>query len=86
MGEVMTAELGAEMRGKKGNRGFGEDGVGGMGSERECIDVGESVVPCENNDAELMMVERGSCGEPDEELGRGGIGGSSSRGFPPSGI
>jgi hypothetical protein len=79
----MTAELGAEMRGNKGNRGFGEDGVGGMGSERECIDVGESVVPCENSEAELMIVDRGS---PDEEPGRGGIGGGSSRGFPPSGI
>lgn len=44
-GRVEIGEIGdesaGEIGGNKGNRVFDPDGVGGMGSERECILVGD---------------------------------------------
>jgi hypothetical protein len=40
IGEIGDESAG-EIGGNKGNRVFDPDGVGGMGSERECILVGD---------------------------------------------
>jgi hypothetical protein len=79
-GRTATADLGGRgRRGKDGNRAFGLDGVGGIGSERECIlDAGDVVTQREGTTIGFKTGRRGgSCGETDEELGRDGIGGSS---------
>jgi hypothetical protein len=71
-----TADLGA---GKGGSRPFDVDGVGGTGSERVCmLEVGDAVTRRGGTEIGFMTGGRGSCGEIDEELGRGGTGGSSS--------
>jgi hypothetical protein len=68
------------MRGNKGIRGFDVNGVGGMGSERECIlDVGDPATGRENTELVFMTGRTMRWGEEvDEELGRGGIDGGSS--------
>jgi len=68
-------------RGNKGTRGFDVDGVGGMGSERECIlDVGDPATGRENTELVFMTGRTARGGEEvDAEPGRGGIGGGSSR-------
>jgi|SRR6267142_1249667 len=73
---VETAELGGT-RGNKGNGGFDDDGVGGVGSERECMLVGDSVTRREDTETGVMTGRRGPCGGVGKVVGRGGIGGGS---------
>lgn len=65
------------MMGNGGTGGFVDEGVGGMGSERECIlEVGDAVVRREGIDG--LREGRRSCGIVYEEVGSGGSGGGSS--------
>lgn len=77
IGGVQSAE-GA--RGNKGIRDFDVDGVGGMGSKRECIlDVGDPAAGRENTELVFMTGRTTRGGEEvDGEPGREGIGGGSS--------
>ena len=73
-------ELAEGTRGNKGFHGIDDDGVGGMGSERECmLDVGDPATGRENTEL-VFMTGRTTRGaeDMDEELGRGGSGGGSS--------
>ena len=77
----MGAAIGGEpsTEGNKGIRSFDVDGVGGMGSERECIlDVGDPIAGRENMELVFMTGRITRGGEVDEEPGRGGIGDVSS--------
>ena len=66
------------MMGNGGTGGFADDGVGGTGSERECIlEVGDVVVRRKGTVTGLIVVRR-SRGEVYEEIGSGGSGGGGS--------
>ncbi len=80
MGELGGEEMAEGMRGNKGIRCFDVDGVGGMGSKRECIlEVGDPGTGRGNARLVFMTGRTTRGGEDvDAELGRGGIGGGSS--------
>ena len=68
------------MKGNKGNGGFDADEVGGVGSERECIlDVGDPATRRGDTEVGLLTGEFRSCGDVFKAVGRGGIGGGSTR-------
>lgn len=68
------------MKGDKGNGGFDADEVGGVGSERECIlDVGDPATRRRDTTVGLLTGKFRSRGEVDKAVGRGGIGGGSTR-------
>jgi len=80
IGEIGGEESAEGTRGNKGFRGFDDDGVGGMGSERECmLDVGDPATGRENTEL-VFMTGRTTRGaeDMDKELGRAGSGGGSS--------
>jgi hypothetical protein len=56
---------------------FDDDGVGGVGSERECMLVGDSVTRREDTETGGVRGCRKSCGAG-KVAGRGGIGGGIS--------